>query len=85
MFGSGCRADSPPPDSYAGQIERFGQTGLSETAVLGGMKGRTPAMSQTGQIGSEPATSRGFLDSEDISEGRRQQSWRDQPVRVRPR
>jgi DNA-directed RNA polymerase specialized sigma24 family protein len=68
MFGSGRRADSPPPDSYAGQIGCFGQTGMSETAVLGGMKGKTPAMSQTGQIGSEPATSDGFLDSEDISE-----------------
>ena len=68
MFGSGRRADSPPPDSYAGQIGCFGQTGMSETVVLGGMNGRTPAMNQTGQIGSEPATSDGFLDSEDISE-----------------
>jgi DNA-directed RNA polymerase specialized sigma24 family protein len=68
MFGSGRRADSPPPDIYAGQIGCFGQTGMSETAVLGGMKGKTLAMSQTGQIGSEPVTSEGFLDSEDISE-----------------
>jgi DNA-directed RNA polymerase specialized sigma24 family protein len=30
------------------------------------LKGKTPAMSQTGQIGSEPTTSDGFLDSEDI-------------------
>jgi DNA-directed RNA polymerase specialized sigma24 family protein len=41
---------------------------MSETDILGGMKGRTPVMSQTAQIGSEPATSDGFLDSEDISE-----------------
>jgi DNA-directed RNA polymerase specialized sigma24 family protein len=41
---------------------------MSEIAILGGMKGRTPAMSQIGQIGSESATSDGFLDSEDISE-----------------
>ena len=68
MFGSGRRADSPPPDRYAGRIGCFGQTGMSETAVLGGMKGRAPAMSQTGQIGSEPAASGKFLDSEDISE-----------------
>jgi DNA-directed RNA polymerase specialized sigma24 family protein len=32
------------------------------------LKGRAPAMRQTGQIGSEPAASGGFLDSEDISE-----------------
>jgi DNA-directed RNA polymerase specialized sigma24 family protein len=68
MFGSGRRADSPPPDRYAGRIECFGQTGMSETAVLGGMKSRAPAMSETRQIGSEPAASGRFLDSEDISE-----------------
>jgi len=68
MFGSGRSTDSPPRDSYAGQIGCFGQTGLSETVVLGGINGRTPAMNQTGQIGSEPAASGEFLDSEDISE-----------------
>ena len=41
---------------------------MSETAVLGGMNGWAPAMSQTRQIGSEPAASGGFLDWEDISE-----------------
>jgi DNA-directed RNA polymerase specialized sigma24 family protein len=41
---------------------------MSETDIFGGMKGRTPAMSQTRQIGSEPVTSDGVLDSEDISE-----------------
>ena len=66
--GYGRRVDSPPPDSYAGQIGYFGQTAMSETAVLGGMKDRASAMSQTGRIGSEPAASGGFLDSEDISE-----------------
>jgi DNA-directed RNA polymerase specialized sigma24 family protein len=41
---------------------------MSETALVGGMKGKTPAMSQTEQIGSLPTTSDRFLDSEDISE-----------------
>jgi DNA-directed RNA polymerase specialized sigma24 family protein len=41
---------------------------MSETAALGGMKGKTAAMSQTGQIGSEPVTPDGFLDSVDIVE-----------------
>lgn len=42
---------------------------MSETAFLGGINDRTAgAMSQTGQVGSEPAPSSGFLDSEEIGE-----------------
>jgi DNA-directed RNA polymerase specialized sigma24 family protein len=42
---------------------------MSECAFLGGIVDRTAeAMSQTGQIGSEPVPSGGFLDSEEIVE-----------------